>query len=628
MKNFRRAIGYALKYRAMLVGSTACALLVAVLWGANIGSVYPFVQVVFQGQSLPQWIDNEIAQTETRLGEGRALATYRWAQPILHRSLPAQPFATLVLIVGVLLAGTLIKDVFLVGNVMLVERTAEMVKFDLRTDFYRHTLDMDMQSFAKDRSGALMSRFTHDMEALGQGVQVLFGRMLLEPLKMAACLIGAGFICWRLLVLSLIVSPLALFVIDRLSKSLKRANRRGMEEMSVLFRVLHETLAAIAAVKAFTMEGRERARFHDAARAYLKRAMRIVFYHGLARPATELMGMIVICLAILAGGYLVLNNETHLLGIRMCEQPLSIAAMMAFFALLIGASDPLRKLSECFNHLQRGAAAADRVFEMLDRSPAIRDPERPRELPSRHPDLVFENVSFHYSPEEPVLREVNLRIPFGESLAIVGPNGCGKSTLASLVPRFWDAVEGAVRIDDVDLRELRQRDLRGLIGLVTQQALLFDDTVLENIRYGSPEATEGEVFEAARKAHAHRFITETLEEGYRTIVGQGGARLSGGQRQRIALARAILRDPAILVLDEATSQIDLESEQLIHKALQRFIRGRTAIMITHRPSTLALADRIVVMDAGRIVDIGTYDELSVRCEPFRRLVSAPRQQSA
>jgi len=242
--------------------------------------------------------------------------------------------------------------------------------------------------------------------------------------------------------------------------------------------------------------------------------------------------------------------------------------------------------------------------------------------------LVFEHVDFHYTPDQPVLRDIDLTIHFGETLCVVGPNGCGKTTLINLLLRFHDPVGGVVRLDDVDLRQLRLRDLRRLVGMVTQQTVLFDDTVYHNIRYGSPQASREEVLAAAQRAHAHRFIEEKLERGYDTVVGPGGNRLSGGQRQRIALARAILRDPDILILDEATSQIDIESEQQIHLALEQFVQGRTAIIITHRLATLDLADRILVMDAGRIADLGTHDELVRRCELYRRLYDIQLRQTA
>jgi ATP-binding cassette subfamily B protein/subfamily B ATP-binding cassette protein MsbA len=353
-----------------------------------------------------------------------------------------------------------------------------------------------------------------------------------------------------------------------------------------------------------------------------------MFYDSLARPAIEILGLTIVFVALIAGAYLVLHQATHICGVRMCARPLSDPALLCFFGLLVGASDPARKLSDVFSAIQAGIAAADRLYPILDREPKIADPDVPRPAPRPHRQLVFDHVSFHYTPEQPVLHEIDLTIPFGETLCIVGPNGCGKTTLANLLPRFYDPVSGSVRLDDVDLRELRLRDLRRLVGLVTQQTLLFDDTVFNNIRYGSLTASRAEVLAAAKQAHAHRFITEKLEHGYDTIVGPGGNRLSGGQRQRIALARAMLRNPDILILDEATSQIDLESEQLIHKALEHFVRNRTAIIITHRLSTLELADRILVLDAGRQVDLGMHDELLRRCELYRRLHEFQFRQSA
>jgi ATP-binding cassette subfamily B protein/subfamily B ATP-binding cassette protein MsbA len=356
--------------------------------------------------------------------------------------------------------------------------------------------------------------------------------------------------------------------------------------------------------------------------------MRIALFDGLVGPVTEIMGITTICLAILFGTYLVMTKQTHLLGIKMCEEPLSLSALMAFYGMLAGVSDPARRLTEVFNRLQRAAASAERVYQLLDREPKVCDSPRPKALVRHHRELVFEGVSFGYSAGQRVLEEIDLRIPFGETLALVGPNGCGKTTLANLIPRFFDPVSGSVRLDGIDLRDVRLRDLRRQIGIVTQETVLFDDTVFNNIRYGCPHANREAVIEAARQAHAHKFIEQKLEHGYETVVGPGGGRLSGGQRQRIALARAILRDPAILILDEATSQIDLESEQLIHRVLEQFTRNRTTVIVTHRLATLDLADRIAVLEGGRIADLGPHDQLMARCGLYSRLHHVQLRETA
>ncbi len=656
MSNFARTVRLALRYYWTVVAAFLCSMVVAVLWSGNITVLYPLVEVVGKNQTLSQWANESIddaqqaadkaraAQEETarqiaaapaaevpalernrdaataRLESAEAeVARYQGFKVWIDGYLPDDPFHTLAVIVGLLLVATVIKDGFLTLSLFLVDRVAQLAVFDLRKQFYRRTLRLDLASFGETGTADLLSRFTNDAESVGGGLQTLFGRAIREPLKMIGCLAVAAYICWQLLVLSLIVAPVAGYLIGLLAKTLRRANRKALEEMSSLYAILVESFGGIKVVKAFTMERYERRRFHDTSKKCYRKSMRIALFDGLINPVTEFMGMSMISMAILFGAYLVMTRQTHLMGIKMCDRPLSLSALLVFYGMLAGVSDPARRLAEVFNRLQRAAAAADRVYQLLDREPTVCDPPQPKPLARHHRDLVFEGVSFHYTPDQPVLEGIDLRIPFGETLAIVGPNGCGKSTLANLISRFYDPVQGRIVLDGTDLRDVRLQDLRSQIGLVTQETLLFDDTVLNNIRYGRPQATREQVIEAAQQAHAHKFIEQKLERGYQTVVGQGGGRLSGGQRQRIALARAILRDPAILILDEATSQIDLESEQLIQKVLETFIRHRTAVIVTHRLATLALADRIVVMHAGRIIDLGTHDQLMARCDVYRRL---------
>jgi len=721
MNNYTRALKIALAHRVNVAGCLLTSLIIAVLWGGNLTAVFPVVDVIMNDQSLPQWIDQKIAESdkevvessrwlaqletlksskvdtiqrqihaeiarrqseldehkkrsadswndvqiaektrltnfivqrealkklpadqvvkkiaqETREVEHRTKVyqeraeRFRWIAPTAHRWMPNTPFSTLMVVCLFVLLCTILKGVVRVWNGVVVARLGNIVGYDLRMDFYKQVLRLDMATFTEAGRGDLMNRCTTDLNSINQGVQRLFGQAILEPLKMAVCFaIAAIWVSWQLLLLTIIVAPLAIYSIHWLGKALKRTHRRAMQELSSIYETLSETLGGIKLIKAFTMEPAERNRFHLSAKEYYRRQMRIATYNSLVSPIVEMLGLGMVLLASVMGGYLVLGQQTHILGIKISDVPLTHGDMSIFFAMLVGMADPARRLSSEFSHVQQAAAAADRIYEVLDREPTIVDPEVPVALPSLTRAIRFENISFQYVPDKSILRDVNLEVRAGETIAIVGPNGCGKSTLLQLLPRFYDPLSGRVTIDDVDIRDVRLRDLRSRFGLVSQEILLFNDTVANNIAYGATNATQADIEAAARKAHAHTFIAEKLPEGYQTLVGPSGSRLSGGQRQRISLARAILRDPEILLLDEATSQIDIESEQLIFDVLQTFSKGRTTLMITHRVSMISLADRVVVMDQGQIVDAGTHDELVARCDLYRRLCHFGYRESA
>ncbi|HMC11981.1 MAG TPA: ABC transporter ATP-binding protein, partial [Pirellulaceae bacterium] len=588
MKNFFRVVQLTLRRRYTFVAAVACSFGVAFFWGGNLAILKPVIDVVFSGGKRPHEVADlklaeakeKLAATEkelARVGAELAVAepqkkrdmlvqqdrltqrhraeqkVVEWAEylnPLARRYLPNDTFAALALFLGFFIAATLLKDAMLVGQLVLVERLTQLAMLDLRNQLFRKTLQMEMAHFGAGHSSHIMHRISSDVTCAFNGVNALCGRLILEPLKMATCLTLAAIICWKLLIVSLLVAPLAAYIMVRLMKSLRKANKRAMEEMGYLYTLLAETLTNIQTVKAFGMERHERRRYHVSGKAYFARSMRIMFFTALGRASGEFMGMTIICLAITAGAFLVLHPEAKLFGFPIMNEPLSYSSLLAFFALLAGVSDPARKMSEVMGTLQRGVAAADRVFEILDCESKIVDPPHPKTVETPRPELVFERVSFQYSTGQRVLHEVELRIPFGQTVAIVGPNGCGKTTLVNLLPRFYDASEGTVRLDGIDVRELRIKELRRMTGFVAQQATLFDDTVLNNIRYGSPQASNDEVIAAAKKAYAHQFIVDRLDKGYQTIVGERGGRLSGGQRQRVLLARAILRDPKFLILDE------------------------------------------------------------------------------
>lgn len=693
MKNLARAFRLTLRYRWRFAGAISCAAMVALLWGANIGSVYPLIEIVITGMSPAEWTEAQIRETSTRVAgaqvdiavqkargirsedpaaatrlladaevaltdealddgtrtllierltaarsdtasqepqvlrraettldaERTVLASRRFFQRHVLPWLPDDAFKTVALVIFMLLTGTIIKGLFLIANVTLTTSIVGLVVHDLRNQLFRKALRMDQASFSREGTTDMMSRFTFDIENLAGGLQMICSSVVLEPLKIACCMIGAAYINWRLLCFSLIIVPVGAYLIRRLSRSLKAANRKAMEGMSKIYSVLAESFQGIAVVKAFTMEHHERRRFHDANKQYYMKSQKIARYDAWTNPFTEWMGMTTVALTLLAGLYLAVNQETHLFGIRLSHRPPSVGELLVFYGLLAGVSDPLRKMSGTVSRLQRASAAADRVYAAMDRVYQVVEPTKPVALGRHRKELALRDIRFEYREGTPVLDGINLIIPRGQRVALVGPNGCGKSSLVNLIPRFYDPQQGQVLIDGIDIRQARTKEVRGQIGLVTQEPFLFNDTVLNNIRYGDPGATRAQVIAAAKKAHAHRFIEEKLQSGYESVVGERGGTLSGGQRQRIALARAILRDPSILILDEATSQIDIESEQLIHMALEEFIKDRTTVLITHRTSTLALVDRIVVMDHGRILDDGTHRELMGRCGVYQRL---------
>jgi ATP-binding cassette, subfamily B, bacterial MsbA len=406
---------------------------------------------------------------------------------------------------------------------------------------------------------------------------------------------------------------------------MKRASRRLLERMSNLYRIVGETFRGIRVVKAFTTEAHERHRFRAAARDYAAKSMRVVNLDAVTSPVIELIGVAGVSIALLAGAYLVLERRTHLFGWRVCDYPMDIATLLQHYAFLVAIADPVRKLSSVYTKLQSGAAAADRIFGALDQRPRVGANSPGPVLPRHAAGIEFRDVCFSYEPGRPTLSNIRLEVRFGETVALVGKNGCGKSTLVGLLPRFYDPDHGSVLIDGVDLRHAHLRSLRRQVGFVTQDTVLFDDTVFNNIAYGRRRAKPEEVEAAARQTFAHDFI-ERMAEGYQTRIGDAGAKLSGGQRQRLALARAILRDPAVLILDEFTSQCDAESEALIHQALRRFMQNRTTFIITHRLNTLEIADRIVVLDRGRVSAVGTHAELLHGCDVYQRLYEAHFQR--
>lgn len=552
----------------------------------------------------------------------RWMSLYRWGQPLVNRYLPGDGFQTLLLLIGGVLVCIAIKGTFMFGQEVLVADINQHVLFDIRNLFFRRTMALDLGHFNDKGAADLMARFTNDMDSLSQGLSTLMSKVVREPLRIVTCLFGAFCFNWRLTCLTLIVVPISAAATYRVGKVMKRAVRRSLESMSNIYKILQESLQGIKVVKAFTMERHERRRFYLETKSLYRKSVKVAMIDALSDPVLEMLSLLTVSIALLSGSYLVLRHtqflDLGLFQLQLSSRPMSIEDLLTLYAMLMGVSDPIRKLSNVHSKIQRAAAASDRICALMDREPTVADRPGAARLHPHIRQIEFDNVWFGYDGREPVLRGVELTVRHGETVALVGPNGCGKSTLMNLLPRFWDVQSGAIRIDGLDLRDLQVRTLRRHIGMVTQETILFDDTVAANIAYGSRHATRDQIEAAARRAYAHPFITQ-LPQGYDTILGERGMGLSGGQRQRIALARAILRDPAILILDEATSAVDIQDEAMIRKALEEFSQGRTVFLITHNLGSLQFADRIVLMNAGRVEAVGTETELRRSSELFNTL---------
>ncbi|MEM6330824.1 MAG: ABC transporter ATP-binding protein [Planctomycetota bacterium] len=654
MKNFFRAVRLLLRRPLAAALSVGCSLLVAALWGGNIGMLYPVFEVALRGQSVQQWQAEEIADFEAKLADTEeAIAAVerqaaedpgadddaaaellrledrrrrcveslasrrRWLQ--YTHWLPDDAFQTVLVMVGVVLVLTMIKNVFLVGNLVSTTWAVQRASVALQRQYMGCVARLDMDGYNRLGVSQLVTNFTETLEHVTRGLHILLGASIREPLKIIACGIGAAIISWRMLLFAMVTAPLAAGLIWLLARGIRRTTNAQVGESIYLNKLVFETISALPVVQAFTMEGPTEDSIHGAARQRAGRTVKASFFIALTKPVVEVLGIASVGAALLCGAYLMINQETHLFGLRMISQPLSIGQMLAFFGLLIGMTDPARKLSETFSVLQVSAAAADRLYAILDSEPTIHEPANPTPMAGRDGGFELRGVGFSYHPDQPVLDGVDLRVEPGETVAVVGRNGSGKSTLVKLLLRFYDAQQGSVEVGGVPVDRASLADLRRHVSIVPQHATLFDDTVAANIRYGSTEATLDQVVAAAKQARAHEFIESQLAAGYETVIGHDGHNLSGGQRQRIALARAILRDPKLLILDEATSQIDLQSEVLMRTALEEFLAGRTCIIVTHRPAFLELADRIVVMERGRVVGFGTPRELLATCPEHRDL---------
>jgi subfamily B ATP-binding cassette protein MsbA len=607
-------------WRTIVLGLVLMACY-ALFSGFSIGLILPIVDKVFMRAESPSGptvhVDEGLHQAWSDAGEA-----FRSAEGFTHRFEAARdaavaglkriqeqapPLEILAWLCVISLVAIFLKNAADYGRKVSFIRVEQRAAESLRTDLFHRVVLFPLSTFNRIPSGQILSRLVTDVELVKQFTINSAANFVHNLLQVIVYLGISVWASYRLALVSFLIVPPVAFITGKIASKLRRHSGRAQARIAEVTSSLAEVLGGIRIVKAFGSEAQEQHRFAGAIARYRRSVIRLMGLDALAAPLSEFWGVAIGVTVLYYGGRLVLTPDSGMTAGRF----------FVFFIALVSMLHPLKELANVVTRFQRGAAAADRVFEVLDLAVEEDSPDA-APLPGFEKDLAFEGVDFAYEKDRPVLRDVSFTARAGTTTALVGPSGGGKSTLVDLIPRFHDPTAGRVLVDGKDLRRVRRRDLRALIGIVTQETLLFNDTVFNNIAYGVEAPSRERVIEAARAANAHEFI-EAMPSGYDTVIGERGVLLSGGQRQRLAIARAVLRNPAILILDEATSSLDTESENLVQEALERLLSGRTTFVIAHRLSTVMRADRILVLDRGRIVQSGTHAELVAAPGLYRRL---------
>ncbi len=601
---YLRIISWLKPYWRRLVLAVVLMVLVAVFSGFSIGMMLPFLNVIFRGGSLPA-PDSGAGAAAPGTPVDSMQETVR--RHILSFYMTGSPVDSLVRICLTVLVLYLLKAAFTYLLTVTMVWLEQRVLRDIRNALYAHLHRLSLAYFHANRTGQIISRITNDVGLLRSTISTGFLGFLRDLMLTLAYAGIVIWISWRLaLVAFAVMLPIAYFV-GRLNRRLRKYSTRAQQKAADFTSVLQETVSGIRVVKAFGMEEFEKKKFRRHTEGFFNAVMKQQRAAALAPPVTEFLGALGALAVLWYGGMQVLEGDL-----------LSPDWFLIFLGAMLSIMHPAKSLVRANTVIQEGVAAGKRIFFILDTEPNIADAADAVEVDGIHDHLEFVDVSFTYDGDDYVLRDVNLRVYKGQIVALVGPSGAGKSTLVDLIPRFYDPAEGSVRLDGVDLRRIRLDSLRALMGIVTQETILFNDTVGNNIAYGLEDVAPERIIEAAKTANAHDFI-EALPDGYDTLIGDRGARLSGGERQRIAIARALLKDPEVFIFDEATSALDSESERLVQEAIQRLMTTRTTFVIAHRLSTVRNADLIVVIDDGRIVETGRHESLLAKGGLYRKL---------
>jgi len=596
MKNYIRLITFVLPHVWVLSLAIACMIASSAFSSVSIGMVIPL-------------IDNIIAGKHIMLPAGVVPPQFLQAVIDSVNGMAAPQLLNHMIVIIMVL--WLLKNAFEFGQSYFMNDVSQRVIRDMKNIIYKKLLDLSLDFYAKNATGKLMSRVTYDAAVIRDSISAGLTDVLYQPIQLAiyvALLLAVKVyfaISWSLVAFIFVLFAMVVYPVYKIGKRLKSISKQSQEKMADITTTLHETISGIRVVKAFSMEDYEVAKFGKQNETFYRLAMKSIKRMAVVSPITEFVGMF--CTAVIL----------WMVGKDIVSGRLSAGAFIAFLGFLFSMMRPIKRLTNVYGINQQAMAAATRIFEVLDTPPTVAEKPHAKELARVSRSIEFKGVAFGYDDKE-VLSGIDLDVKVGEVAAFVGPSGVGKTTLVNLIPRFYDITRGSITIDGADIRDCTLKSLRGQIGIVTQEVILFNDTVAANISYGVKTPNMDDVMKAARIANAHSFIMG-MPKGYETVIGERGFRLSGGEKQRLSIARAVFKDPPILILDEATSQLDTESEMLVQEAIDRMMKGRTVFVIAHRLSTIKHATRIYVLDKGGIHEVGSHDALLAKGGLYKRL---------
>ncbi len=600
MNSFWRLIRYLKNYKGYISINILSNILMALFTAVSIPAVIPFLQILFNQSPV-------VAQKPV-VNSIESLIEY-FKYMFSHSMETNGKETTLVYMCVIIIVLYLLINLFRYMSLFVMAPVRNGIVKDLRGQLFKKVLQLPLSYFSEERKGDLLSRITSDVQEVESSILNVLQAFFREPIIIIFCM---GIMIYISPGLTLFVLGLIIFTavfIGRLAKTLKRKSSKAQRKLGNLVSIIEESLSGMRIIQGFTAESYQDERFEKENEGYKTLLTKVIRRRDLSSPLSEFLGIMIVSILLWYASHRVFKNEM--------DPSTLFGYLLAFFYIL----NPAKSFSKAYFNVQKGIAALERIEEVLDTEVAIKELANAKSITSFQNQIEFQSVSFQYEKSEhAVLKNISINIPKGKVLALVGASGAGKTTIADLLPRFYDVIDGGIYIDGINIKEYKLKDLRSLMGIVSQEAILFNDTIHNNIRFGLEEVSEEEVIQAAKIANAHEFIIKT-EEGYQTNIGDRGSKLSGGQRQRLTIARAILKNPAILILDEATSALDSESEKLVQDALNKLMKNRTAIVIAHRLSTIQHADEIIVLEDGEIIERGTHDSLLQKGGSYYKLVN-------